>query len=70
MLALGVQKNEYIVLETTNGLIKIQVVDVNASGTCKLAIDAPQNVKIVRGILWEEQHPKSNLKYYIPNTQK
>ena len=70
MLALSVQKGDYIVLETENGLVKIQVIDINSSGNCKLALDAPQDVKIVRGVLWEEQHPESNLKLYIPNTRK
>ena len=70
MLALSVQKGDYIVLETENGLVKIQVIDINSSGNCKLAIDAPQNVKIVRGSLWEEQNPESNLKYYTPSIRK
>lgn len=71
MLALSVQKGEYIVLETIDGLVKIQMVETSNKGcSCKLAIDAPQNVKIIRGSLWEEQNPESDLKFYIPSTRR
>ncbi|NMH68889.1 carbon storage regulator [Bacillus sp. RO3] len=51
MLVLGRKPGEYIVL---NGNIIVKVVKSD-SGHLRLAIDAPKEVSIVRGELYEEQ---------------
>ena len=51
MLSLGRNPGEYLVI---NGNIVIQVVSVE--GDLRLAIDAPKEVSIVRGEIYEKRH--------------
>lgn len=51
MLVLGRKPGEYVVIGDD---IKVKVVKSEA-GDLRLAIDAPRNVKITRGEIWEEQ---------------
>jgi len=51
MLVLGRKPGEYIVIDDK---IKVKVVK-SESGQLRLAIDAPKEMKIVRGEVWEEQ---------------
>ncbi|MDR0923099.1 MAG: carbon storage regulator [Hungatella sp.] len=52
MLSLGRNPGEYLVI---NGDIVIQVVSVE--GDLRLAIDAPKDISIVRGEIYEKRHP-------------
>ena len=52
MLSLGRNPGEYLVI---NGNIVIQVVSVE--GDLRLAIDAPKDISIVRGEIYEKGHP-------------
>lgn len=51
MLVLGRKPGEYVVID---GKIRIEVVK-SEKGDLRLAIDAPREVEIVRGEIWEEQ---------------
>ena len=51
MLVLGRKPGEYIVIDDN---IKVKVIKSEA-GDLRLAIDAPRDVKITRGEVWEEQ---------------
>jgi len=51
MLVLGRKPGEYIVIGEN---IKVKVVK-SENGDLRLAIEAPKNVKITRGEVWEEQ---------------
>ena len=51
MLVLGRKPGEYVVIGDD---IKVKVVK-SESGDLRLAIDAPRNVKITRGEVWEEE---------------
>lgn len=70
MLALSINVGDYVVLETSDGLVKVQVVEGNISGRYRLAIDAPKNIGIVRGCLWEEQHESITFKKYESKFKK
>ena len=50
MLVLGRKPGEYIVIDDK---IKVKVVK-GENGQLRLAIDAPKEMKIVRGEVWEE----------------
>jgi len=52
MLSLGRNPGQYLVI---NDNIIIQVVSVD--GDLRLAIDAPKEISIVRGEIFEERHP-------------
>lgn len=52
MLSLGRNPGEYLVIGDD---IVIQVVSMD--GDLRLSIDAPKNVKIVRGEVYEKDHP-------------
>ncbi|ADK14037.1 carbon storage regulator [Clostridium ljungdahlii] len=51
MLVLGRKPGEYIVIGDN---IKVKVIKSEA-GDLRLAIDAPRDVEITRGEVWEEQ---------------
>lgn len=51
MLVLGRKPGEYIVIGDN---IKVKVVKSD-NGDLRLAVDAPKDVKITRGEVWEEQ---------------
>ncbi|KAJ52325.1 carbon storage regulator [Clostridium tetanomorphum] len=51
MLVLGRKPGEYVMIGND---IKVKVVKSDA-GDLRLAIDAPHDVKITRGEVWEEQ---------------
>lgn len=51
MLVLGRKPGEYIVID---GNIKIKVVK-SENGQLRLAIDAPREMKIMRGEVWEQE---------------
>ena len=51
MLVLGRKPGEYVVIGDN---IKVKVVKSEA-GDLRLAIDAPREVKITRGEVWEEE---------------
>lgn len=51
MLVLGRKPGEYVVI---NDNIKIKVVKSD-NGDLRLAIDAPRDVEITRGEVWEQQ---------------
>lgn len=51
MLVLGRKPGEYIVID---GKIKVKVVK-SENGQLRLAIDAPREMKIMRGEVWEEE---------------
>ncbi|MBU3220650.1 carbon storage regulator [Clostridium algidicarnis] len=70
MLALSINVGDYVVLQTSDGLVKVQVVEGNVSGKYRLAIEAPQSIGIVRGSLWEEQHEGITFKKYEPKFKK
>lgn len=55
MLVLGRTPGEYVLIGDD---IKVQVVK-NENGNLRLAIDAPCNVKITRGEVWEEDKRKA-----------
>ena len=65
MLALGIQKGQYIILNTKNGKIKIQLFNTSEIGNFRIAIDAPKDVEIVRGENWEVQHPEDSMSKHI-----
>lgn len=52
MLVLGRKPGEYVVIGNN---IKVKVVKSEA-GDLRLAIEAPRDVKITRGEVWEEEH--------------
>ena len=58
MLVIGRKPGEYIMI---NNNIKIKVVKSD-EGDLRLAIDAPRDVKIMRGELYEMEHPVGNVK--------
>lgn len=51
MLALGRKPGEYIMIGDN---IKVQVVK-SSSGDLRLAIDAPREIAIIRGEVWEKR---------------
>ena len=51
MLVLGRKPGEYVVIDNK---IKVKVVK-DDSGQLRLAIDAPREMNIVRGEVWEQQ---------------
>ncbi|AWI03676.1 carbon storage regulator [Clostridium drakei] len=51
MLVLGRKPGEYVIIGDS---IKVKVVKSDA-GDLRLAIEAPKDVKITRGEVWEEQ---------------
>lgn len=51
MLVLGRKPGEYVVIGSN---IKVKVVKSD-NGDLRLAIDAPRNVEITRGEVWEQQ---------------
>lgn len=51
MLVLGRKPGEYVVID---GRIKVEVVK-SAKGDLRLAIDAPREIEIVRGEIWENK---------------
>ena len=55
MLTLGRNSGEYIVLEEEGRRIVIQVAEID--GVLCLAVDAPQDVKILRGEVYEKTNP-------------
>lgn len=56
MLVLGRKPGEYVVIGDN---IKIKIVK-SENGDLRLAIDAPKDVKITRGEVWEEQQKIAN----------
>ncbi|MCY6370403.1 carbon storage regulator [Clostridium ganghwense] len=54
MLVLGRKPGEYVVIDEK---IKVEVVK-SEKGDLRLAIDAPREIKIVRGEIWESQNLK------------
>lgn len=56
MLVLGRKLGEYVVIGDN---IKIKIVK-SENGDLRLAIDAPKDVKITRGEVWEEQQKIAN----------
>lgn len=56
MLVLGRKPGEYIVIGDS---IKVKVVKSD-NGDLRLAVDAPKDVKITRGEVWEEQQKAVN----------
>ena len=54
MLVLGRKPGEYVMID---GRIKVKVIR-SSEGDLRLAIDAPKEVNIVRGELYEEQQKK------------
>ena len=54
MLALGRKPGEYIMIGDN---IKVKVIK-SEKGDLRLAIDAPRDVKITRGEVWEHEHNK------------
>ena len=56
MLVLGREPGEYIMIGDN---IRVEVVKSD-HGKLRLAIDAPKELNIVRGEIWEEEH-KNNL---------
>lgn len=56
MLVLGRKPGEYIVIGDN---IKVKVVKSD-NGDLRLAVDAPKDVKITRGEVWEEQQKVIN----------
>ncbi|MCF6463975.1 carbon storage regulator [Clostridium sp. Cult1] len=57
MLVIGRRPGEYIVIDD-NIIVKVVKSD---EGDIRLAIDAPRNIKIVRGELYEEEKLKKAL---------
>ncbi|WFD10035.1 carbon storage regulator [Tepidibacter hydrothermalis] len=55
MLVLGRKPGEYIVIDEK---IKVKVVK-SESGQLRLAIDAPREMRIVRGEVWEEENAQT-----------
>lgn len=55
MLVLGRKPGEYIVIGEN---IKVKVVKSD-TGDLRLAIEAPRNIKITRGEVWEEEQKLS-----------
>lgn len=56
MLVLGRKPGEYIVIGDN---IKVKVVKSD-NGDLRLAIDAPKDIKITRGEVWEQQQNAIN----------
>lgn len=59
MLVLGRKLNEYIMIGDN---IKVQVVK-SENGHLRLAIDAPREISVVRGEIWEQDHPEKAILY-------
>lgn len=57
MLVIGRRPGEYVVID---GNIIVKVVKSD-EGDIRLAIDAPRNIKIIRGELYEEEKYKTAL---------
>ncbi len=57
MLVIGRRPGEYVVIDD-NIIVKVVKSD---EGDIRLAIDAPRNIKIVRGELYEEEKLKKAL---------
>ena len=55
MLTLGRNSGEYIVLEEEGRRIVIQVAEID--GVLRLVVDAPRDVKILRGEVYEKTNP-------------
>ena len=55
MLVLGRKPNEYVVI---GDRIKVKVVKAD-NGALRLAIEAPKDIKITRGEVWEEEEKKN-----------
>ena len=55
MLTLGRNSGEYIVLEDGGRRIVIQVAEID--GVLRLVVDAPRDVKILRGEVYEKTNP-------------
>jgi len=51
MLILTRKINESIIIKTPIGDVTIKVLEKNSAKNCKLAIDAPLEIKILRGEL-------------------
>ena len=56
MLVLGREEGQYVMIGDD---IRIEIVK-SVHGKLRLAIDAPKELNIVRGEIWEEEH-KNNL---------
>lgn len=54
MLVLGRKPEEYVVIEEN---IKVKVVK-SENGSLRLAIDAPRDMNIIRGEIWERLQQK------------
>ena len=52
MLVLGRKPGEYVVID---GKIKVKVIK-SANNDLRLAIDAPRDIEIVRGEMWEKEN--------------
>ena len=57
MLVIGRRPGEYVVIDD-NIIVKVVKSD---EGDIRLAIDAPRNIKIIRGELYEEEKYKTAL---------
>lgn len=55
MLVIGRKPGEYILIDNK---IKVKVIKSD-EGDLRLAIDAPKDIKIIRGELYEQEHPES-----------
>lgn len=54
MLVVGRKPEEYVVID---GNIKVEVIK-NGNGLLRLAIDAPRDMDIIRGEVWESLQEK------------
>ncbi|KAA8674911.1 carbon storage regulator [Clostridium sp. HV4-5-A1G] len=59
MLVLGRKPGEYVVIDNK---IKIKVVKDNEYNDLRLAISAPEDMEIVRGEIWEQEHEGKSIK--------
>ena len=55
MLSLGRNSGEYIVLQDGENRIIIQVAQID--GNLRLVVDAPREVSVLRGEVYEKSHP-------------
>ncbi|MGL4731457.1 MAG: carbon storage regulator [Clostridium sp.] len=69
MLVLGRKPGEYVVINLDGVDVKVQVVK-SEDGHLRLAIDAPREVKITRGEIWEKEKVKIRNKEIIENYDK
>lgn len=69
MLVLGRKPGEYVVINLNDVDVKIQVVKSD-DGHLRLAIDAPREIKITRGEIWEEEQIKLQEKTIIEDFDK